>query len=367
MARKTVLFEFHEQSKGRMVEFSGWELPVQFKGPLAEHEQCRKEAALFDTSHMGIFYIVGANAPEALGRACTQNAPALSVGRCRYGFILQENGGVLDDTILFRLNETAFYLVVNAGPREKDLATLQERLGGAAELRDLTEEGWAKVDVQGPKAYEALAPLGFPDLGHLSYFQGAAFEWEGQSLLITRTGYTGELGYEVLGPGEIIAPLYGRLLESDQTEPAGLAARDSLRLEMGLPLYGHELSEKLNPVEAGLEQFAQTNHEYIGVEVVRRALEKGPERRLVLFEGESRRRPQPENALYAEGREVGLVTSGAFSPSLKKGIGMGFVQTPWAEPGKTLEVGTGGKRQGAVVRKKPLYQKATARKNPLSE
>lgn len=347
-----------------MVEFSGWELPVQFEGVLAEHRHCRSATAVFDTAHMGVFRFSGPEATAALSWLLTQNAAELAVGRCRYGFLLNPEGGVLDDCILERLDEANYLLVVNAGTRERDAEWIQSHLRGDCRFRDLTSEGWAKIDVQGPRAFETLRPHLGDRLAGLGYFGVAAMPMGGAEGAVSRTGYTGELGYELMGPADVLRGLLPSLLEAPEVRPAGLGARDSLRLEMGYPLYGHELAEDINPVEADAGAFVRFDHAFMGAEAVRAAAEHGPERRLVAFRTETRRRSEPGDALLdgeGEGAGEGHVTSGAFCPSLGVSAGLGFVPAAMARPGRALVVRTARTEIPAVVADRPLYRGGTCR------
>ena len=343
------------------MEFGGWDLPVQYEGVLAEHEACRASAVAFDTSHMGQFVISGSGVADALALVGTQDATTLKVGRCRYGFLLDESGGVIDDTILMRLGDDDFLLVVNAGTREDDLAWVRAHLPEGIECRDLLDNGWGKIDVQGPGAYEALAPLLDMPLGDLGYFHVARGRYGDTDITVSRTGYTGELGFEVMAPGDVLPEILRRLLDERGVKPAGLGARDSLRLEMGYPLYGHELARDRNPVEADGAFFLKSDKDYIGASVVRNALENGTEERLVAFAAETRRRPNPGNAIMAGGEKVGEVTSGAFCPSLGASGGMGYVRADLAKPGTVIEIDTGRALLPVTITPRPLYQTGTCR------
>lgn len=343
-----------------MVEFGGYLLPVQYAGVLAEHRHCRTAAALFDISHMGQFLLRGADAAEQLAKLLTQNAAALDVGRDRYGFLLNAEAGVLDDCILMRLDDEEFLLVVNAATAADDREWVQSHLSGAVELVNLSAEGWGKIDLQGPRAADVLAPLADFDLRALQYFRCRRGRLDGRDCIISRTGYTGELGYEIMTAGEDVPALWDRLLDDDDVAPAGLGARDSLRLEMCLPLYGHELSRDRTPLEANLTAFVG-DHEFIGADVLRDRARSGPDETLVAFRCDGRRQPRPGNAIRHGDRQVGTVTSGAFSPMLEVAIGMGYVQPDAADDGTELMIDTGRAELAATVAPKPLYAQGTAR------
>jgi len=346
----------------RMLEFHGWRLPLSYSGVLSEHERCRTAAALFDTGHMGLFRIIGKGAAAWFGGIGTQNAAQLRLGRCRYGFLLNDAGGVLDDTVLVRLDEEEFILIVNAGTAATDFAWINARLEGTVRLENLSEAGWSKIDLQGPLAFEILAPLVDSDLRALAYFSAFRTRLRGGDCIVTRTGYTGELGYEILAPGAAVRDLFQQLLADSRVAPAGLGARDSLRLEMGYPLHGHELSTAHNPIEAGLGVFATDSHSYIGAAALARARAGGTRRKLVALMLDSRRKPAPGDALRAGGEKAGEVTSGAFLPSLACGGGLAYVAPSFAAAGTELHIVSERGEWIAHITEKPLYRHGTCRK-----
>lgn len=363
MPRKTDLHDRHVTLGGKIVDFAGWLLPVQYESILGEHEHCRSSAVVFDTSHMGQFLFTGPAAGEHLGRICTQDPAAVKVGRCKYGFLLNEEGGVLDDTILMRLTDERFLLVVNAGTIEGDLQWIRSHLSGAAgvELVNRSADGWGKVDLQGPRSAEVLAPMVDVDLHRLGYFGVTEAVCCGRRFVLSRTGYTGELGYEIMAPGDDLVCMFDHLMESAIVRPAGLGARDSLRLEMCYPLYGHELSPQRTPIEADLGAFVKPRRAFIGAEALRGQIAAGTAQKLVAFRSDSRRRGNPDNAIIHAGRTVGTVTSAAFSPSLKVSVGMGYVDASLAGAGQELVVDTGRVELPVVVCEKPLYPGGTCR------
>ena len=366
MSSKTPLYDRHVSLGGRVVDFAGWMLPVQYEGVPAEHKHCRRSAVVFDMSHMGQFLLRGPDSAGQFGRIGTQNARALSVGACRYGFLLNADAGVIDDTILMRLGVDEFLLVVNAGPAAGDLHWLREHLGGAVELVDRSADGWGKIDLQGPLSARVLQPMVNIDLMRMGYYRVGRGECCGRECVISRTGYTGELGYEIMAPGADLQIIFDELLALGEVKPAGLGARDSLRLEMGYPLYGHELSADHNPVEAGLGGFIDPDRDFIGSAPIETLEEAPAPRKLVAFRAETRRRTNPGNEILWDGQPAGIVTSGAFSPSLEISIGMGYVQAPLAEPGRQLVVDTGRCELRVTVDRKPLYRDGTCRtRNPL--
>ena len=339
-----------------MVDFHGWELPVQYEGILAEHKHCRQAAVLFDTSHMGQILIHAQ--PAELGRTTTQDASSLPVGRGRYGFLLNEAGGILDDTILMRLGEQEFLLVVNAGTLASDFEWVRARLPDRSQASNRSADGWSKLDLQGPASARVLAPLTDAPLASLGYFGVARAQVCGQACVLSRTGYTGELGYEIFAPAESIVAIFRGLLADPLVKPAGLGARDSLRLEMGYPLYGDDIDAETNPFEAGLGHFVCFDHDFVGSAALR---DVTGTRTLVAFVAASRQRAWRGNELCKDGRKLGVVTSAAFSPSLNVSIGMGYVPIELADVGTKLAVKTRRGELAVTIADKPLHRHGTCR------
>ncbi|MFC1806148.1 glycine cleavage system aminomethyltransferase GcvT [Planctomycetota bacterium] len=362
MAERTALYDQHVALGGRMVDFHGWELPVQFEGILAEHRHCRAAACLFDTSHMGQLRIRAA--AEELSHVTTQNAATLRIGRGRYGFLLDEAGGILDDTILMRLGEEEFLLVVNAGTAEADFEWVREHLP-SGEVVLQSAEGWSKLDLQGPRSARVLAAHTDADLSTLGYFHNAQTAVCGQACLLSRTGYTGELGYEFYAPDGAIVAIFRELVADGRVKPAGLGARDSLRLEMGYPLYGADIDAETNPVEASLKLFVPGDHDFIGAGALRRLADEPPSRRHAAFVADRRQQAKAGGEIRSKGRAVGVVTSAAYSPSLDVSIGMGYVPPELAETGTPLAAETRRRDLSITVADKPLYKQGTCRKRAL--
>ncbi len=363
MVKKTVLHERHVEAGGRMVDFGGWELPVQYEGILAEHRHCRQGVALFDCSHMGQFRISGPEAGAALGRVCTQDAESLRVGRCKYGYLLNETGGIIDDTILMRIGEDTYHLVVNASTQDGDFAWLGGKMSGDFDLVNLSgDQGWSKIDLQGPLSFDVLSQLVNGDLSEWKYFGVKMCGVDGREVVLSRTGYTGELGYEVMGAGEDVLAIFDKLMTDERVKPAGLGARDSLRLEMTYPLYGHEMDLETTPLESDGAFFLDLDREFIGVEALRKQKADGLERILVAYSAETRRRTSPGDEIWADGRKVGLVTSGAFSPSLEKSVGLGFLEPEFRGAGTGLTVRTSRADIDVIIEAKPLYREGTCRR-----
>jgi aminomethyltransferase len=365
MSKKTCLYELHQKLGGKIVDFAGWALPVQYSmtdgwgGILAEHRHCRDSVAIFDTSHMGQFLISGEDAIVGLSHSLTQDAAALPVGRGKYGFLLHDTGTVIDDTILFRLAEEEYFLVVNAATSDNDFLTLSQRLPDDLTLTN--RQSWGKLDVQGPESCAVLTPLVEDDLAELPYFGCRRATVNDSECILARTGYTGELGYEIFMPQNKLPALAETLLQDDRVRPAGLGARDSLRLEMGYPLYGHELDEETTPLEANMDFALNLEREFVGVEALRDQAETGLSRELVSLKTEGRRRFDPGSSIHHNNLPVGKVTSGVFSPSLNVAIGMGYVSPEAAEPGTVVEIHTNRAVLPATVAAPPLYTSGTCR------
>jgi aminomethyltransferase len=360
MPQKTCLHPLHERLGGKLVDFHGWSLPVQYEGILAEHRHTRSAASLFDTCHMGQFLIRGEHAAETLDRILVQPTASMKVGRCKYGFLLNEAGGIVDDTIIMRLGDEEFFLVVNAGPREGDFAWLREKLPDAIDL--IEQDGWGKLDLQGPLAGDVLAPHTDADLAQLKYFGVTRTTVLGTECILSRTGYTGELGYEIFFPAEGMAELFETLNAHESVRPAGLGARDSLRLEMCYPLYGQDINERTTPLEADMAFFCPLGDEFVGAGALRAQRDEGVGRRLIAFRTDTRRRANTGDTILCNGRDVGEVTSGVFSPSLEVSIGLGYVPADVSATGTDIEIDTGRAKIPAVIADKPLYTEGSCRK-----
>ncbi len=344
--KKTSLFEEHLKLKAKMVPFGGWEMPVQYEGILAEYEHTRRGCALFDTSHMGEFLIKGDVLRSGLDRIVTMPIVDMPLNVSRYGFILNDQGGTIDDLIVFRVKEDEWFIVVNGGTTEKDALHFKKYLTKNASFEDISLKT-GKLDLQGPLSRDILAQFN-PEVKRLGYFTFDYFDILGEKVLVSRTGYTGELGYEIFFPWEKIKELWKSLLKDGRVKPAGLGARDVLRLEMGYSLYGHELTDNISPLEAGLSRFIDFNKDFRAKEILVKQRE-GLKRKLVGFTSLNRRSPRAEQKIYsASNEEIGVVTSGSFSPALNKGIGLGFVRKDLAVVGEKIFIGE-GKSLEAVV------------------
>lgn len=358
--KQTPLIEEHRRLKARLAPFGGWLMPIQYESILAEHRWCRESAALFDTCHMGEFAFRGELGEGGLGRLLSFRLDTIEAGRCRYGFLLNQAGGVIDDLTAYRTEHDGVMLVVNAGPAEKDFATVRAGLPDGALLEDLTLRT-GKLDLQGPRSREVLAGLCGRAADEIPFFGFRRVQLLGAEAVVSRTGYTGELGYEIYLPADRVAELWRILLKDERVRPAGLGARDLLRLEMGYSLYGNDLDESTTPLEAGLGRFVDFSREFVGREALVRQREQGLRRLRAAFRVDSRRAPRHGYEILVQGMSVGTVTSGAFSPVLECGIGMGYVTPQHAVPGTHLEIRHEGVTMDAVVVELPFYRDGSLR------
>jgi len=340
---------WHRAKGGRMVEFAGYHMPVQYEGIMAEHLWTRDSAGLFDVSHMGQLLVSGEGAVAALEALLPGDIAGLKPGRQRYSLLLNEQGGVLDDLMIANRGED-FYIVANGAMKWEDIGHLREHLPDEITLSHLDEQ--ALLALQGPKAAEVLGRL-VPAALELKFMQVGAFDWNGTELHISRSGYTGEDGFEISLPADAAEGLADALCAFAEVRPIGLGARDSLRLEAGLPLYGHDLTEDVDPVSAGLG-FAigkrrRAEGGFIGADSVQKLLAGGPRSLRVGLALEGRMAAREGAAVLSGGNQVGQVTSGGFSPSLGHPIAMAYVDAALAGPGTKLELDNRGRKLAATV------------------
>jgi len=356
---KTPLHAQHIELGARMGEFGGWDMPIQYAGILQEHEHTRTKTSIFDICHMGEFELSGATALRDLEKLLTCNLQSLDVGQVRYGFMLNDDGGTIDDLTCYRLGSDRYMLVVNAGTAGKDAEWIKNGISPGTQFVDLSPS-MAKLDIQGPKSREVLENVFGCRLPDLGYFRCSEFLALESSSLLSRTGYTGEWGYEIYLPVEAAALFWGRILEHDLCEPGGLGARDTLRLEMGYPLYGHELSEARAPVATSRGAFIEMRKDFIGKENVQADLDD-PEELLIGLKFGSKRAAREHDKVYYGGIEVGEVTSGSVAPSLGIAVAMAFAEPEFAEVGRELQVEIRGRQFPATVVELPFYKQGTAR------
>jgi aminomethyltransferase len=358
----TPLADAHRALGARLIEFSGWLMPVQYGSILEEHRTVRERVGLFDLSHMGELYVEGPEAGAALAAALVSDPPSLAVGRAQYSMICVPDGGIVDDLIVYRLGEARFLVVANAGNAPIVSDALAERLSGFAAVLDDRSLANGLLAVQGPLAIDALAPLTDVDLGALRYYAAAEGAVAGIDALVARTGYTGEDGFEVFVDTTRTVELWQVLLDAVRAHdglPIGLGARDTLRLEAGMPLYGNELDLKTNPYEAGLGRVVKLTKpgDFVGRAALEKVARDGPARRLVGLIVEGRGIARHGYPVWAGDRRTGVVTSGTQSPTLGVPIAMAYVAPADAEPGTVVDVEIRDARIPARVVALPFYRR----------
>ncbi|HJQ73720.1 MAG TPA: glycine cleavage system aminomethyltransferase GcvT [Gaiellaceae bacterium] len=341
----TPLHDRHVELGARMVPFAGWEMPVQYAGVIEEHRAVRADAGVFDVSHMGELEVEGPHARDLLRSTLSNDVDRVEVGQAQYTLLTNEDGGIVDDLIVYRLGDCSYLLVVNASNRAAAYAWLKEREVPGSDVRDVSED-CALLAVQGPRAIERL---GLPPAKPFTFAESSL---DGVEVMVNRTGYTGEDGCELLCMSEDAVQLWDAVLERGAV-PCGLGARDTLRLEVCYPLHGNDIGPDIDAISAGLGWACALDKEFEGVDVLRRVKADGPERRLVAFVME-------EKAIPRQGMTIdggGEVTSGSHSPMLDVGIGLGYVPSAEAQPGTELTIDVRGRPRRARVVKKPIYRK----------
>ena len=362
---QTALVERHRSLGGRLIDFAGWEMPVQYSGILQEHRAVRQRVGLFDLSHMGEVWVSGPGAGRGLAAALVTDPPRLTVGRAHYSMVCAPDGGIIDDLIVYRLADDRFMVVPNASNRETVVSELRERLAGHDAAIDDASLRTSLVAIQGPRAAEVLAPLTDVDLSALKYYAIAEGHACGKSALIARTGYTGEDGFELFLDWEDAVPVWDALLDAGQPFeilPCGLGARDTLRLEAGMPLYGNELDRATNPYEAGLGRVVKLDKEgdFVGRAALEQVAAHGPAKQLVGMTLNGRAIARHGYPLYEAGdeSEVGVVTSGAPSPTLGVPIAMGYVPPADTSVGTMVDVAIRASRAPAQIVALPFYKRS---------
>ncbi len=362
--RQTPLRDRHLALGARLVGFGGWEMPLQYSGISDEHHAVRRAAGIFDLSHMGEIWVTGPDAGAGLAASLVTDPPRLAVGRAHYSMITAPDGGIIDDLIVYRLGEERFLVVPNAANAERVSAELAPRLAGFEAVMDDASAGTALIAIQGPRARDILAPLTDVDLEALKYYAIAAGQAAGAEALVARTGYTGEDGFELFLAPDAATGAWDRLLAAGLPEglvPAGLGARDTLRLEAGMPLYGNELGPDTTPLEAGLDRLVKFDKsgDFVGRAALEAAREAGPRKRLVglILRGRGIARHGYPVYLPGEDSSVGEVTSGTLSPTLGEAIAMAYVPMSAVTPGTMLEVGVRATRVPAEVVPLPFYRR----------
>jgi aminomethyltransferase len=358
MGHRTGLFEAQRSRGGRFIDFNGWDMPVQFAGITQEHQTVRSGCGVFDLGHMGRLHLGGPGSLDLLSRQVCRRLDDMKPGMVRYGLVLAEDGTVEDDVLVSREGEQAFHVVVNAGNHQKILARWQVLAGqslGKPALTDLTATQ-AMIAVQGPASGALLAGMAL-DGRQLKYYSFADLQWSGIPVRLSRTGYTGEDGFECFLPAADAVRFYEAVTAAGAV-PCGLGCRDTLRLEAGMPLYGHELDRTVTPVEAGLGFAVNKAGGFIGADVILPQLASGTAKRLVGLRMTDKRVPRQGYAVVKDGAAVGVITSGTLSPTLGLPIGMAYVPSTLSAVGTSLMVDIRGSMCAAEVVALPFYKRA---------
>ena len=355
--RKLPLHDRHAALGGKFGNFGDWEVPLYFAGILEEHEAVRTRAGIFDISHMGKFYFDGAGTAAFLDSFLPRNILSMESGKALYMPLLNDQGGFVDDIIVYKITDSRFILIVNASNTDKDELWIRSRTPKNVKFKNATSEK-GLIALQGPLSVKLLEKvLGTPEFSSLGYYRFK--EWKDG--MIARTGYTGEDGFEIMTGFETLGKLWDDLLKAgagDGVMPIGFGARDTLRLEAGMPLYGHDMDDKISPIEAGLDWAIDWSKEkFTAREILLKQKQQGAARKLVGFEMVERGIPRQGYAIQKNGKNTGEVTSGTFSPTFKKNIGMGYVETANAAPGTEIDVVVRDKAIKAVVVKLPFYRR----------
>jgi aminomethyltransferase len=375
MLKRTALFSAHQKLGAKLIDFGGWEMPVQYTSITDEHLAVRNAAGIFDISHMGEVTVSGAAAAEFLNQLLTNDIKKLTPGLGQYTLMCNERGTVIDDLYAYRLCGDVYFLIINASRIEADVAWMQTQAAKFPRRSELiltdASHNYAAVAVQGPRVKDfigdvisgaSISAMRVARVTDLKKNEIGGFKFENQSVLVSRTGYTGEDGFEIVGSDESIRHLWDKFLSVGAPfglKPAGLGARDTLRTEVCYPLYGHELDEETTPIEAGVGFFVSLDKgEFNGRFVLAEQKANGVKKKCVAFKMTDKSAPpRPHYPIWANGASVGVVTSGTQSPSLGIGIGMGYVPPEFAKPDTAIEIEIRGKRFAAVVVQKPIYKK----------
>ncbi len=359
--KNTALSQLHESLGAKMVPFAGFNMPVQYEGVTVEHETVRNGVGVFDVSHMGEFLLTGPDALDLIQRVTTNDAATLTIGRAQYSCLPNGKGGIVDDLIVYRMKEEQYLLVVNASNIEKDWNWIASHNTKNVEMKNLSD-GFSLLAIQGPKAVEAMQALTTVDLSAIKYYHFEVGPFAGiEHVIISATGYTGSGGFEIYCKNEEVRQVWDKVFEAGAAfgiKPIGLAARDTLRLEMGFCLYGNDIDDTTSPIEAGLGWITKFTKDFTDSAVLKAQKETGVSRKLVGFEMIDRGIPRHDYLIVdAAGNEIGKVTSGTQGPSVKKAIGMGYVATEFAAVDSEIYISIRDKGVKAKVVKMPFYSK----------
>ncbi|MCK4417346.1 MAG: glycine cleavage system aminomethyltransferase GcvT [Candidatus Latescibacteria bacterium] len=359
MLKITALHQIHLNLGARMIQFAGWQMPLQYTSIPEEHRSVRESAGLFDLSHMGEIRLQGKGAFHLVQRLVTNDLAHLNPGEVLYTPMCNSQGGIIDDLLVYRTDQEEFLLVVNAANTEKDYAWIEKQSRGEAKVENLTDE-FSLIALQGPKAEEILTELTDVSLSQLLYYHFTQAKVKGVNALLSRTGYTGEDGFELYLASQEAPKLWNALLQTGKPyglKPTGLGARDTLRLEMGYRLHGNDIDETTSPFEAALDWTVKLSKgDFIGREALEKQKKEGISRKLIGFQMETRIAPRKGYALLVKKLKIGEVTSGSFSPTLQKGIGLGYVDLQHTSPGSSISVGIRDKNYPARIVSLPFYE-----------
>lgn len=359
--KNTALTHVHEGLGAKMVPFAGYNMPVQYEGVNAEHETVRNGVGVFDVSHMGEFFITGPKALDLIQKVTTNDAATLTIGRAQYSCMPNDNGGIVDDLIIYKMEDEKYLLVVNASNIEKDWNWISAKNDMGAVMYNASEE-YSLLAIQGPKAVEAMQSLTPVNLADIKYYHFEVGEFAGkQDVIISATGYTGSGGFEIYAKNSDIEHIWNKVFEAGASygiKPIGLAARDTLRLEMGFCLYGNDINDTTSPLEAGLGWITKFTKDFTNSEALKQQKEAGVTRKLVGFELIERGIPRHDYEIVdKDGNVIGIVTSGTMAPSLNKGIGLGYVTTELSAPDSEIFIRIRKNDIPAKVVKLPFYKK----------
>ncbi len=359
--KNTALTDTHIALGAKMVPFAGYNMPVSYEGVNAEHEIVRKGVGVFDVSHMGEFLIEGPKALELIQKVTSNDASKLTVGKAQYSYLPNETGGIVDDLIVYRVKDETYLLVVNASNIEKDWTHISKyNKGIAADMRNISE-GFSLLAIQGPKAIKAMQSLTSVDLEAIKFYNSVVADFAGiEFVIISATGYTGSGGFEIYCKNSEVQQIWNKVFEAGadyDIKPIGLGARDTLRLEMGYCLYGNDINDKTSPFEAGLGWITKFTKDFVNSDALAEEKEKGTDQKLIGFELAERGIPrQGYDIVDEQGKKIGVVTSGTMSPSLNKGIGLGYVPSELSKPGNKIHIQIRKNTVPATVVKLPFYK-----------
>ncbi len=359
--KNTALTHIHVGLNAKLVPFAGYNMPVQYEGVNIEHETVRNGVGVFDVSHMGEFLLTGPKALDLIQKVTSNDASTLTVGRAQYSCLPNEHGGIVDDLIVYKMKDEQYLLVVNASNIEKDWDWIASKNDMGVEMRNLSDD-YSLLAIQGPMAMEAMQPLTSIDLAAIKYYHFEVADFAGiEHVIISATGYTGSGGFEIYAKNNEIEQIWNKVFEAGEAygiKPIGLAARDTLRLEMGFCLYGNDINDTTSPLEAGLGWITKFNKDFTNSEMLKLQKEAGVTRKLVGFELTERGIPRHDYEIVdKEGNVIGIVTSGTMAPSLGKGIGLGYVPTAYAAPDSEIYIRIRKNDIPAKVVKLPFYKK----------